>query len=271
MTKLPNLMQGAEPQFYRGNHIGCLVVHGFMASPPEVAWVGQHLAEQGYTVYVPRLTGHGIDPDHMQRMIWQDWYAQVLDGYHILRQQCEIVVAIGHSMGGLLSLLLASDHALDALVVCASPITISDTRSSIRYANLISYAMPFTEHPSEADLNAQIVAEQERRGEAITSRVHYQKWASKAVHQFSLLEKVTREILPQVITPLLLLYAEQDETGSPAQGEHISNAVRSSIVEMHILKEGGHIVFQDKGRDEAFHVVADFVNRMTHSEGNEHA
>ncbi len=128
--------------------------------------------------------------------------------------------------------------------------------------------MPFTEHPSEADLNAQIIAEQERRGEAITSRVHYQKWSSKAVHQFYLLEKVAQAILARVTTPLLLLYAKHDETGSPEQGEHISNAVRSSIVEMHVLKEGGHIVFQDKGRDEAFRVIADFVHRMTHSEGN---
>src|SRR5690606_32782666 len=134
-----NLMYGAEPQFYRGNHIGCLVVHGFMASPAEVVWVGQHLAEQGYTVYVPRLTGHGIDPTHMQRMIWQDWYAQVLDAYHILRQQCDVVVAIGHSMGGLLSLLLASDHPLDALVVCATPINLGENRLTLRHADLLHY------------------------------------------------------------------------------------------------------------------------------------
>lgn len=265
MTKLPNLMRGAEPQFYKGNHIGCLVVHGFMASPAEVAWGGQYLAEQGYTVYVPRLTGHGINPEYMQRMTWQDWYAQVLDAYYILRQQCEIVVAVGHSMGGLLSLLLASEHELDALVVCASPINLGENNLGLRHANLVHYVMPFTEHPSEADLNAEIIAEQKKRGEDITSRVHYHKWASKAVHQYYLLEKVAKAIIPQVTTPVLLLYAEQDETGSVEQGEHISNIIRSSIIEKHILKEGGHIVFQDKGRKEAFQVLADFIARMTNS------
>lgn len=94
--------------------------------------------------------------------------------------------------------------------------------------------------------------------------MHYQKWASKAVHQFYLLEKITQTILAQVTTPVLLLYAEQDKTGSVEQGEHISNIIRSSIIEKHILKEGGHIVFQDKGRNEAFHVLADFIARMTH-------
>ena len=117
------LIKGAEPQFYRGNQIGCLVLHGFMASPNEVGWMGQHLAEEGYTVYVPRLTGHGINPEHMTRMRWQDWYGQVLDSYHILRQQCEQVYIIGHSMGALLALLLAADDRLtvDGVIVAAAP------------------------------------------------------------------------------------------------------------------------------------------------------
>lgn len=263
MTRIPNLRPGAEPQFYRGNNIGCLVTHGFMASPGEVGWAGQFLAEQGYTVYVPRLTGHGIDPTHMSRMTWQDWYAQVLDGYHILRQQCETVIAIGHSMGGLLSLLLAADHPLDALVVSASPYNLSENRLSLQFANYINLVMPYTEHLSEADLNAEILAEQEKRGEEQIGRVHYSKWSSKAVHQFYLLEKALQANISRVTAPLFLLYAEQDTTGSPQQAKQIAANVRSKEIETYLLKEGGHIIFQDSGREEAFIALANFVARIT--------
>jgi len=266
MTQIPTLRPGAQPQFYRGNEIGCLVTHGFMASPGEVGWAGQYLAEQGYTVYVPRLTGHGIDPAHMSRMTWQDWYAQVLDGYHILLQQCETIIVIGHSMGGLLSLLLAAEHPVDALVVSASPYNLSENRLGMRLANYINYVMPYTDHPGDPELEAQILAEQEKRGVEQIGRVHYKKWSSKAVHQFYLLEKAVQANISRVTVPLFLLYAEQDETGSPEQAKQIAAGVRSKEVETYLLKDGGHIIFQDSGREEAFQALADFVARFTKME-----
>lgn len=266
MTKIPKLITGAEPQFYRGNNVGCLVTHGFMASPNEIEWAGKHLAKQGYTVYVPRLTGHGIDPTHMRRMRWQDWYAQVLDGYHILRQQCDTIIAVGHSMGGLLSLLLAVDNPVDALAVCASPVTLSESRLSVKYSRFLNLIMPYTNHPGDPVLNTAIIAEQKKRGEAIIGRVNYQKWSTRAVHEFYLLEKVVQANIASVTVPLLLLYAEQDTTGTPEQAEQIASAVRSKHIETHYLKEGAHIIFQDKGRDEAFTVLADFVGRMINIE-----
>lgn len=266
MIQIPTLMRGADPQFYRGNDIGCLVVHGFMASPAEVGWAGQHLAEQGYTVYVPRLTGHGIEPTHMERMRWQDWYAHVLDGYYILRQQCETVIAIGHSMGGLLSLLLAASQEVDALVVAAAPLTLSEERLSLRHARWVNLVMPYTDHPGEADLNAEIIAEQKRRGEDLTSRVHYRKWSSRAVHEFYLLEQTVQVHIAKVTSPLFLLYAQLDTTGSLEQAQRIAAQVRSEHIETHIIKEGGHIIFQDKGRNHAFAALSDFVARMTQQE-----
>lgn len=259
MTDIPNLLNGAEPQFYRGNHIGCLVTHGFMATPSEVGWAGQHLAQQGYTVYVPRLTGHGIDPTHMRRIRWQDWYAQVLDGYHILRQQCDQVFVIGHSMGGLLSVLLGASQPVDGIAVVASPIRLTQLSLVVRFARWIDLLVPFTEHPSEPELNAQIVAEQEQRGEAINSRVHYARWSSRAVHEFSQLEMVARRHLHQVTAPLLLMYAENDTLAKPYNAQLIAMATNSTHIQHHILRTGGHIVFQDMARNEAFTVLADFL------------
>jgi carboxylesterase len=267
MSKIPKLMRGAEPQFYRGNEIGCLVTHGFMASPGEVGWLGQHLAEQSYTVYVPRLAGHGIDPKHMRRMRWQDWYAQMQDGYHLLRQQCEKVIVIGHSMGGLLSILLAANEQVDALVVAATPISAGEKDPKLRYSRLTDLIRPYLYFPTEPELRAKIEAEQRQRGDSIImGRVHYHKWSTRAIYEYYAVERAARQQLSQVTTPLLLLYAEQDETATIESAETIAARVRSSKIEKHILKDGAHIIFQDSGRDEAFQVVADFVAQIISEE-----
>lgn len=257
----PRLLPGAQPRFFRGGKVGCLVIHGFMAAPPEVAWLGDHLASAGHTVYVPRLTGHGIDPRHMRRMKWQDWYAHVLDGYHILRQQCEQVVLIGHSMGGLLAALVAAAHPVDALVIAASPIDLQ--LRLLPYLRLLDLVMPYTYHSSELSLNLEIEAEQRRRGEKVFSRVHYPRWSTRAIHEFYQLMKMTRNNLPKIQAPLLLLYAEQDETAPVRDALAIASRVQSAVIEHYTLSQGSHIIFQDVGRDEAFVAVADFVQRHT--------
>ncbi len=260
MRPLPDLMNGAEPLFIRGGETGCLVLHGFMASPGEVMWLGRYLGQKGHTVYAPRLTGHGYRAEDMSRMRWEDWYGQALDGYHILRQQCAKVAVVGHSMGGLLSLLLASAHPVDALAVCATPIKAPSPL--LPWAWLIAYVLPYTYHPNEAALHNSIVQEQERRGEAVIGRVHYAKWSSRAVAQFHRLLRATRERLPAVTAPLLLLYANNDETAPAGHMHIIAEAVASECIEKRLLAAGAHIVFQDAGREEAFKVVADFVAQV---------
>lgn len=254
---LPQLRPGAEPRFYRGNHIGCLVMHGFMASPGEVNWAGAHLAEAGYTVYVPRLTGHGINPDHMKRMRWQDWFGHVLDGYHLLNQQCEQIYLVGHSMGGLLALLLAASQDVAGLVVAATPVEIPDPL--MRLTRWIHPLRPFLHYPSEDTLNQEIITEQLARGEDAIGRVHYARWSSRAVYELYLLITRAADVLPQITAPLLLLYAEQDTTAVASNADVIRERVASKSVQTHLLQDGAHILFQDAGRNEAFSVSASFI------------
>jgi carboxylesterase len=260
MPELPRLLPGAEPQFHRGNEIGVLLVHGFMAAPPEVGWAGTHLAEQGYTVYVPRLTGHGIDHRHMERMRWQDWYGHVLDGYHILRQQCKTVFVMGHSMGGLLSILLAAETPdLAGVIIAASPLLLANRL--MPYSRLLAPARPYTEHPSEPELNAEIEAEQARRGEPILSRVHYSTWSTRSVHELYQLTLLANEHLSRLTQPLLLIYAQNDLTVPPKNMQVIRAAVQSTDIEEVTIERGGHIIFQDMDRDVAIRAVGEFIKK----------
>lgn len=259
MTIVPSL-PGSEPFFFPGDKTGCLILHGFMTSPAEVRWLGEHLAGQGLTVLGPRLPGHGADPRDMARMRWQDWYAAGRDGVHVLRGAgCDKLIFVGHSMGGLLALLLSLEFAPAGVAALASPIGFE--RPMVRNARWVRYVLPYTDQPDTTELPERVRQEQARRGERVTGRVRYDRWSSAAVAQLVEVARITRERLELISAPLLLIYSPQDQTVAMEQGKIIARRV-SSAVEWVELERSGHIITQDVEREQVFARVAAFVKRV---------
>lgn len=98
--------------FFAGGPTGCLLVHSFSGSPPEMRPMGEYLTAQGLTVLGVRLAGHGTSPEDMAKTTWHDWVASAAEGLRELQGQCSKVFAAGLSMGGLLVLHLAAHHPL---------------------------------------------------------------------------------------------------------------------------------------------------------------
>nr|MCU0512771.1 alpha/beta hydrolase [Anaerolineae bacterium] len=142
----------------------------------------------------------------------------------------------------------------------AAPLTPPSRR--MPYAHWLRLVLPYTQHPTAADLNDSIMAEQARRGEAITGRVHYAKWSTRAVYELYQLMRITAVHLPEVTAPLLVLSAAQDQTVLPQDALHIQQQVRSLHIETAVLPQGGHIVLQDVGREAAFAIIGEFLARQ---------
>ena len=161
---------------------------------------------------------------------------------------------MGHSMGGLLSLMLAAQEDLDGLVIAASPM--KPASPLMQYGNVIGMVRTFLNFPSEPALNAVIEAEQERRGEPIHSRIHYAQWAAQALRQLHLAIEQTQTILAQVDDPILMIYAENDTTVPISDLEILREAINSTDATERVLDTGGHLIYQDVGREDAFEAVS---------------
>lgn len=252
------LMVGAEPYYHAGGRIGCLILHGFTASPAEVRWLGESLAVRGHTVYAPRLPGHGTHPNDLARVQWRDWVTAGLDGVHLLRATCQKVIVIGHSMGGLVALHLAAQTEIDGLALMASPI---DFQGAARYARWIRFVMPYSDQTDRSPFVAYLREEQARRGQPVVGRVRYDRWASAGVAQLVAMSDAARGVLGQITAPLCLIYSEKDPTVPYHHMDIIADEIASTSIERHTLNRGGHILPQDIAHDEVFRIIGDFVAR----------
>jgi carboxylesterase len=253
------IMAGAEPYWHGGGEVGCLILHGFAASPAEVRWLAQHLAGQGHTVYAPRLPGHGTAPQALARMRWPDWFAAVLDGYTLVRAQCRRVCVVGHSMGGLLALMLASDQPVDAVAALAAPIRF---RGQIRFSRIVSPFIRMTDRSDRSGFPERLRQAQARRGEPATGRVRYDLWPTRSLAELVALSDVARSRLARITAPLLLVDSRADTTVPLASGDIITRSVASADVERHTLDHSDHIITQDVEHEQVFAYVAAFIERV---------
>ena len=134
-------------QYIRGGRVGVLLVHGLGGTPIELRFIAQGLARAGHTVHCCQLAGHCGTPEELRRSTWREWYASVEAAHDRLQEDCDIIIAGGLSMGGILATHLAQQPArrrarsaalrphaqarrlVDALVLAGAALRPSDARS----------------------------------------------------------------------------------------------------------------------------------------------
>jgi carboxylesterase len=126
---MATVLPGAEPFQAEGGPVGVLLCHGFTGSPQTLRGWAEYLAEQGLSVSLPRLPGHGTSWQDLAGTGWRDWYAEADAAFGALAGRCEQTFVFGLSMGGCLALRLAEVHgsAVRGLVL-ANPSLAPDTK-----------------------------------------------------------------------------------------------------------------------------------------------
>jgi carboxylesterase len=261
MSKV-KLLEGAEPFYLSGDEVGCLVIHGFTATPQEVLWLGTYLNQQGYAVYGPRLAGHSTVPEDMARVCWHEWYADVLAGYAMLRTQCSKVFALGLSMGGDLALLLAAREPVDGVVAMSAlhSLAIGWRRPLLWLYTLTGGMLGKHLPPPEQDpLIQAIIDEQHRRGEKPIGRACYSKRPARSVLQLDSLLKTMRGELLHVTAPVLLIHSLVDSLAPYEHMQRNFDQIGSQDKRMIVLENSDHVVTQDRARETVFSAAATFV------------
>jgi carboxylesterase len=253
MTKI---LKGGEPFYFQGDEVGCLITHGFTASPQEVRELGEYLAAQGRTVLGVRLFGHATDVGDMPRARWRDWVASVEDGYQLLKDSCSKIILLGFSTGGAISLYLAHTLPIIGVVVMSTPHELpSDPRIRLLrpIIRVVSIFYPF--HPKGAPDFFD--------PEAAKTRIQYHHYPLRSVPELDTLFQKMREVLPLLQLPVLFIHSENDKFIPPDHMDANFNLLGTKDKRKILIEGSNHIITCDAARMQVFSAANDFVNRIT--------
>ncbi|MEH7416575.1 alpha/beta fold hydrolase [Neobacillus drentensis] len=228
------ILPGAEPFFFKGNHIGILISHGFVGTPQSIRFLGEYIASQGYTVYGPRLKGHGTHYEDMERCSFQDWVQSLEDGYLFLRQHCSDIFIIGQSMGGTLTLNLASKYSdIQGAVLINAAMTTIPVMEEFR----VKQTPRFIEEGSP-DIKAADVYE-----------IAYEKAPTQSIQQLLLLMDETRKKLSNVKSPVLAFQSVEDHVVPQENTDYIMDRIQSDFKENIPLYNSYHVASMDNEKE----------------------
>lgn len=217
------------------NGLGVLLIHGLLASPAELHDYAHYLAHQGYTVLGIRIDGHGTSPKALRELSHQQWYTSVQRGFNILKLHCEKLFVIGFSTGAALALKLAAENPDGIIAVSAVSVPIKfvdasfmlvpllhNTNTFVQWLSTFEGVKPFIENiPEHPDIN-------------------YRNTPVRALYELRLLVQEIEALLPDIRTPTLILYGDQDPVVSIQSAEIVFAKLGAEQKNMHIIKSRQH-------------------------------
>lgn len=255
------VIPGAEWWSARGTgergEVGVLVVHGFTGNPITTRPLGERLAAAGFTVEVPRLPGHGTTVADMRRRRYADWLATVDRCVDQLQSRCRAVVVGGLSMGGLLTLDVATRRDLAGIVTVNAPIVLP-RNPLLPVLPLLAHLVPYVP-PAVAG-----IAEDDIRRPGVTEQA-YARVPVGAIHSLARAVERVRGRLGHVRAPALVVNSAEDHTVDPGDAEVIAAGLGSPDVRRMVLHDSYHVATLDHDRDLLAEAVVGFVADVTAS------
>jgi carboxylesterase len=246
---------GAEPLYIKGNETGCLLLHGGGGG---TTWDFKEFADvlytrTGMTVWLPALTGYGTRPEDLYGITFDDWLADAHAGIDRLKEECSRLFVVGHSLGSLLTLLLASERKeINAIVTWAAPFGVQHRLIRllpiITRVPLLRRAIP-DRYPTDP-----------------SGKLREQGWIGyewiPPLIGIVALDGMRRmkKTLTDVTRPALIIQGSNDKAISENSAERIHEAISSEKKEIWIVEGAGHAIMNhEETKEELFARTIDFL------------
>ena len=231
--------------------IGVVLVHGYTGSPSSMRPWAEYLNQQGYTVRVPLLPGHGTKPEDLSEIKWQQWPEKIESELDELRKNCTKIFICGFSMGGGTTLHVATKR--------------SDKIAGIILVNPMIH-LPFI-GTKLAYLLSRLKKYRSSAGDDIkrpgVTQGGYEVMSTEGIYQILQMLKYTRANLHRVSVPMQLFHSVDDHTLPVSNTEIVMERVGSLSKERIELTNSFHVATLDYDAEVIFENSRMFIERNT--------
>lgn len=227
----------------QGSDTAILLLHGFTATTVEVRPMARFLNDHGFTVQGTLLPGHGVSPEELNKVRYQDWIDIVEKNLETLLARYKKVYLLGESMGALLSLWLAAKTpTLTGVMIFAPALRIKGLwRSRLIW--------PFVKYMKK------------KRIDLTSPWQGFNVVPLQAAAQLNRLQAKVRSILHKIQQPILIIQGKLDHTIDPMGSLVVLENVRSTDKELVWLEDSPHVILLDKQFELVCELCLEFIQR----------
>jgi esterase/lipase/1-acyl-sn-glycerol-3-phosphate acyltransferase len=234
---------------------GVLLVHGYLAAPEEVRPLAEYLYQHGYTVFAPRLRGHGTSPEDLALRTWEDWLQSVERGYLILANSCDAIVLGGFSMGAGLALFAATNALYKVRGIFAINCAM---RLRKRTARLAPAAVLWNK------LVDMLIKDEGRKhfvpNEPENPHINYLRNPISGVKELMELMEKLSDRLERIKLPTLLIQASEDPVVHPEGSKQVYERLGSQDKELIMLDSDRHGILRGEISQRVFLSLLEFLD-----------
>lgn len=244
----------ARERFYTGSDNKALIlIHGYTGYPGEMDYLGQYINKKtNYSVYIPRLPGHGTNCNDFRQSMARDWLRKIYDSYLNLKCQYNNITLAGLSMGGLLSILTAARFPIDKLILISAALYAKSKLLPLSY--ILKFFIPSVSNnlcpdPDDFDDNKMNLFQN-------YWKIHYTAQAAE-LHK---LMRLARKRLSDISSDTLILASTKDKSVPLKAAYTIRDNIKSSNKKLIIFKESPHVINDGPEKQKCAKHIVDFLS-----------
>jgi carboxylesterase len=229
--------------------IGVLLVHGLNGGTGDMAELQDILQAQGIITRNMLLPGHGGKVKDMLSIGWEEWAQAVRDELNLLKELCDVVFLVGHSLGGALVLHVAAHEEIAGVVSICAPLHLHPWLKPA--VSLGKYLIPLVPTIRED------VRDPEARRRY--TRDVYRWTPLYPVESMMLHLPQLRAELHHITVPALIITSLHDHVVPARDGREIYRLIGSHEKHLVTLHRSYHVVMKDHDREEVFDKTLAFI------------
>ncbi len=252
--------RAASPLLLKGNDggMGVVLFHDYLSSPGEMEALATDLNDKGFTVYIPRLKGHGTSVTDLEQTPFEKWVEVAEEALVVMRHLCGRFAVGGVGMGGSIAMYLQA-KALDcqAFFAISPPLRIKD------FSDLF-VASPGLWHQVMKKAGVKSNDESLIRYAPANPRVTYDKNPASGMKQVEKLLDQVEPLLKIISAPGLIIQSRDNPMVDVRAGEKLFKRIGSNIKEFYLfdIKQHGLPWGDKEGTARMFGAISQFLITM---------